>query len=739
MDSVHRLLVEDDLFILPSYVLRQPADNSCLYHALASGLHLSFPHRSFDASTLRLNINNYIVTNPYSVICLGSSVTITISDAITTLGDSSIDRYIVNQSNERSWGGIIEIAICATMYKVNIFVFRPISSTDILQATGTFVSSCDEIVSCNIYLLYSGFNHYDSIFDFVYVDAPIGLLDSGLTSTSVTLFQSKSLSYKSIIQTRQCTKFRRIPPTVKKVYKKKAFLNCTKSCTFSYRNRALRATSSFLKRYSNTGVSLSNCCVDKRRRSLFATNRFFREFPFIISDIEFTDSNEFLTVNDLSNRKSRVAADAKAYSDSYNLHSKFVVCAICGIEGSRSGSFSLTDVEHLIAVSGISSKFASVSKSVSTDSPYDVIFKLELNRHFENGLIRGINTICQTCYNDLTRIQVKARKVDKVKSVSDDLSSDDESLGSDFKFSLLPKLCLFRGLFCGSIPDELVGLTLVEESMINIYSAITNVSMAGGKHWQLRGGSCYTIINDLTSVAQQLPRMPTPDCIAILRHESTKLSKDYTYRPNRVYRALHWLKLHNHLYEHVTLVFPCDTVDWENNVANVDIPFVEMTDEEIVEVDEGMGLGCVPSDFVSSNPGLFFFHGTYFHVFFHFLTQYIFFFCFILASLGYDSEVLLEAPATLVTMLEDLRHALVRPSKKPIIRSTNHEFVCQYKNPEYYFSRCFATLYPYGRGCPSDENCLKISIANYVKYVLCLGGGPGARRFQQNSKFIFTA
>ena len=110
-----------------------------------------------------------------------------------------------------------------------------------------------------------------------------------------------------------------------------------------------------------------------------------------------------------------------------------------------------------------------------------------------------------------------------------------------------------------------------------------------------------------------------------------------------------------------------------------------------------------------------------------------------LASLGYDSEVLLEAPATLVTMLEDLRHALVQPSNKPMTRTTNHEFVCQYKNPEYYFSRCFASLYPYGRGCPSDENCLKISISNYVKYVLCLGGGPSARRFQQNSKFIFTS
>ena len=29
-------------------------------------------------------------------------------------------------------------------------------------------------------------------------------------------------------------------------------------------------------------------------------------------------------------------------------------------------------------------------------------------------------------------------------------------------------------------------------------------------------------------------------------------------------------------------------------------------------------------------------------------------------------------------------------------------------------------------------------MANYVKHMLCLGGGPDARRFQQNAKFIFT-
>ena len=94
----------------------------------------------------------------------------------------------------------------------------------------------------------------------------------------------------------------------------------------------------------------------------------------------------------------------------------------------------------------------------------------------------------------------------------------------------------------------------------------------------------------------------------------------------------------------------------------------------------------------------------------------------------------MEAPNTLVSLLEDIRNVLVEPTTKSFQRTDNH----QYKNPEYYLPRYFPTIYPYGRGCPGDSNCNAISMANYVKHMLCLGGGPDARRFQQNAKFIFT-
>ena len=88
--------------------------------------------------------------------------------------------------------------------------------------------------------------------------------------------------------------------------------------------------------------------------------------------------------------------------------------------------------------------------------------------------------------------------------------------------------------------------------------------------------------------------------------------------------------------------------------------------------------------------------------------------------------------------IEDLCNTLLDPADSKYERRDTHEFVCQFKNPEFYLSRCFATLYPYGRGCPSDRSCGSISVAKYTKHMLCLGGGPSPRRFQQSSNFIFT-
>ena len=179
-------------------------------------------------------------------------------------------------------------------------------------------------------------------------------------------------------------------------------------------------------------------------------------------------------------------------------------------------------------------------------------------------------------------------------------SSDEQSIDGVGSGPICSKHCLFQGLICGFISDELKNLTSVKESMINICSAVTSITLAGGKHYKVRGSTSYTIINDLASVASELPRIPTADCTSVLRHVSTRLSKDYTYRPNRVYRALNWLKRNNHLYEHVRLKWSAEIMDWANNEECVHIPFIEVTDEE-----EVLNEIPVPGDTPLCNPGIY--------------------------------------------------------------------------------------------------------------------------------------
>ena len=188
---------------------------------------------------------------------------------------------------------------------------------------------------------------------------------------------------------------------------------------------------------------------------------------------------------------------------------------------------------------------------------------------------------------------------------SDQLYPSDEQ-SNDFECSgpICPKMSLFLGFFCGRIPHKLMNLTAVEESMINIYSAITNISLAGGKYFKVRGATCYTITNDLTSVAKELPCMLSLDCMAVLRYLSTKLCKDYTYLPNRVYRALNWLKHNNHLYEDVKLKWSSEIMDWANNSESIDVPFIEISDEEEYEIYESVHEPMIPGETSSANPGI---------------------------------------------------------------------------------------------------------------------------------------
>jgi hypothetical protein len=129
--------------------------------------------------------------------------------------------------------------------------------------------------------------------------------------------------------------------------------------------------------------------------------------------------------------------------------------------------------------------------------------------------------------------------------------------------------------------------------------------LAGGKHYKVKGGTSYTIINDLTSVAKYLPRMPSIEDTAVMRHRRTDVGKEYKYRPFRVYSALNWLKEHNHLYCDIEIIWPINVKYWQETTSPVDIPFIELTDDEECDIDGSNAAVDEVSDEYSTNTGIY--------------------------------------------------------------------------------------------------------------------------------------
>jgi hypothetical protein len=142
-------------------------------------------------------------------------------------------------------------------------------------------------------------------------------------------------------------------------------------------------------------------------------------------------------------------------------------------------------------------------------------------------------------YADCKRLQKKRKASQRYDSdccSDDDLGAFDgnESMLSEDlqrvimakRYAGMPKDTLFFGLFQGAVPAELQELTMVEHSMISIYSNLTRIAMQAGVHYHAKP-TVYTVVNDLTSVMKQLPNFASINSFAILRHRSSQRVKHY--------------------------------------------------------------------------------------------------------------------------------------------------------------------------------------------------------------------
>ena len=267
--------------------------------------------------------------------------------------------------------------------------------------------------------------------------------------------------------------------------------------------------------------------------------------------------------------KSDTSSDATQFASMISDIAMFSICALCGEEGPSKGSVAICDCSVLLEQTNIQELYDNLTsclKSSGQHNSYDVAYEKEVEYFLPSGLLRGESKLCKNCFRALSKKDKKPN-----------------SIGSNI--SKLPKDSLICGLFPGSIPAELKNLNTIEVSMVSMYSSISKISLQGGKNYTVNGALSYTIVNDITSIAQTLPRMPSIESIAILRHGSGLNAKDYKYCPYYVKEALTWLVANNHLYSEIQIDWP-NEVDWDDEFGSVEPPYLPLTENDIRATDE---------------------------------------------------------------------------------------------------------------------------------------------------------
>jgi len=245
--------------------------------------------------------------------------------------------------------------------------------------------------------------------------------------------------------------------------------------------------------------------------------------------------------------------------------------------------------------------------------------------------------------------------------------------------------------------------------MIALYSNRTRIALQAGVHYHAKP-TVYTVVNDFTTVMKQLPNFVTLHSFAILRHHTSQRVKQYQFRPKKVKDALVWLIKNNRQYENVIPSLPSH-VDWYSE-SELNI---ECLDDIILDEEEVTELGAnAPDVDTSSSPA----------------TNS--------GARDGEQEVLLMLDGA----HDDLQASTLFEAahNRPVVdRGSHHRFVDPFNNRSFYWERLFPTLFPYGRGGPSDNGNQHSDISTFAKHVLERGGTVHGRRFQQSSSFIFTA
>ena len=106
----------------------------------------------------------------------------------------------------------------------------------------------------------------------------------------------------------------------------------------------------------------------------------------------------------------------------------------------------------------------------------------------------------------------------------------------------------------GEVPDELQGLTQIEEMLIAQIFPIVSVYCLRGGQYAYRG-NVINFPQDVLEFATHLPRHPSSLDVLVVRRRSSsgKAFKDFNVRRSVVSRALIWLKNNNRYYSNIVI------------------------------------------------------------------------------------------------------------------------------------------------------------------------------------------
>ena len=311
----------------------------------------------------------------------------------------------------------------------------------------------------------------------------------------------------------------------------------------------------------------------------------------------------------------------------------------------------------------------------------------------------------------------------------DTSASAESAIGNKSKKGIIHSL-LF-GLIPGNAPPELIGLTTVEISMIALINPLSKMRLEGKSHYQSTKPT-YCIYNNVNTIAEKLPRQLTDADFAILRTYQGEISKDFTFRPAVVIRALCWLKENNHLYANVVLEAPqpWKTNDGDFHNREMSIATIDLSQDETTLIDEGRDIVDQTDHSADESSGTA---------------------CDLLLISSYEGssnmDLLQEALEDNVDTGQDENMSSqtvsnINAEKLLAIiveRGGQAEFTDARKE-EFLIEMCFPQYFPYGRGGPSDPLSKHKSLpitSRILKFAnLALTSGGHYRKLQNDFRFI---